>query len=99
MSILFSEPFGYVATSHTRWSTLCAPRKDGFMALDIGLGFASLRARYLVSSEFPVQVVGHDGLFFFVQQKSAYEMLSMLSEGSVRAYLREVLMFANWAGR
>src|SRR5712691_3382127 len=99
MSILFPEPFGYVVTSHRGSSTLCAPRKDGFMAPDVGLEFASLRARYLVSSEFPVQVVRNDGLPEVALTVFGNERLSMLSEGSVRAYLREVLLFANWAGR
>ncbi len=69
------------------------------MAPDVGLEFASLRARYLVSSEFPVQVVRNDGLPEVALTVFGNEMLSMLSEGSVRAYLREVLLFANWAGR
>jgi site-specific recombinase XerD len=54
-----------------------------------------LRAK---GSEFPLQVVRSDGLPEVALTTFANEMLTMLSEGSVHAYLREVLAFANWSG-
>lgn len=67
------------------------------MAVDSGSGQACLCVRYAASSEFPVQVVRNDGLPDVPLTIFGNEMSSMLSPGSVRAYLREVLLFANWA--
>src|SRR5438132_9847127 len=57
-----------------------------------------LRFRCVQGSEFRWQVIRADGLPDIALTVFANEMLRMLSEGSVRAYLREVLAFANWAG-
>jgi hypothetical protein len=58
-----------------------------------------LRSLYVKGSEFPIQVVRSDGLPEVALTTFANEMRTVLSEGSVYAYLREVLAFANWAGK
>jgi len=57
-----------------------------------------LRSLRVTGSEFAIQVVRTDGLPEVALTVFANEMLTMLSEGSVHAYLREVLAFANWCG-
>ena len=57
-----------------------------------------LRSLRVKGSEFPIQVVRSDGLPEIALTTFANEMLTMLSEGTAHAYLREVLAFANWCG-
>jgi site-specific recombinase XerD len=56
-----------------------------------------LRSLRVKGSEFPIQVVCANGLPEIALTVFANEMLTRLSEGSVHAYLREVLAFANWS--
>lgn len=56
-----------------------------------------LVCRWVAGSAFRVQVVRADGLPEIPLTVYGNALLAMLSEGSVRAYLREVLVFANWA--
>jgi site-specific recombinase XerD len=64
-----------------------------------GSGVEKLVVRMVAGSRFRLQVVRADGLPEIALTVFAGELLTMLAEGSVRAYLREVLAFANWAGR
>lgn len=57
-----------------------------------------LACRWVSGSEFRVQVVRADGLPEVPLTVFGNELLSILSEGSVRTYLREILAFATWAG-
>lgn len=61
-------------------------------------GSEKLTCRWVMGGEFRIQVIQANGLPEVALTVFANEMLSILSEGSVRAYLREVLAFGNWAG-
>jgi integrase len=56
-----------------------------------------LVCRWVSVSGFRVQVVRPDGLPEVPLTVYGNALLTMLSEGSVRGYLREVIVFANWA--
>ena len=99
MNLFFSEPFTYATSSHMGRTMLRALRKEGFIVVDFGKLQTGLRARYLAASQFPVQVIRPDGLPDVALTVFGNDLSSMLSEGSVRGYVREVLLFANWAER
>src|SRR5438270_83358 len=61
-------------------------------------GTEELTCKWVSGGEFQVQVIQADGLPEVPLTIFGNEMLSILSQGSVRAYLREVVAFANWAG-
>jgi hypothetical protein len=58
--------------------------------------FATVRAVYSGSGEFPVHVVQEDGLPNVALTVFANDLRRMLSDGSVRGYIRETLAFVNW---
>jgi hypothetical protein len=58
--------------------------------------FATVRAVYSGSGEFPEHVVQEDGLPNVALTVFANELRRMLSDGSVRGYIRETLAFVNW---
>jgi integrase len=58
-----------------------------------------LHIRRVPGSRFPLQVVRSNGLPEIPLTVFAGEMLTMLSGGSAYAYLREIVLFANWAAR
>jgi hypothetical protein len=76
-----------------------AELRQGMSGANDGSGSERLRCRCVGGSEFRWQVIRADGLPEIALTVFANQMLRMLSEGSVRAYLREVLTFANWAGQ
>jgi hypothetical protein len=55
-----------------------------------------VRALYGGSEEFPVHVVRDNGLPDLALTVFANELRRILSDGSVRGYLRETLAFVNW---
>ena len=57
-----------------------------------------LRIRSVAGSQFPLQVIQRNGLPEVSLTVFGTEMLTMLSSGSAYGYLREVVLFANWAG-
>lgn len=61
-------------------------------------GPEKLSIRYVSGSSFPIQIVRSDGLPDIGMTAFAGQLLTMLSPGSVRGYIREVLAFINWAG-
>jgi len=58
-----------------------------------------LRVQHVRGSDFPIQVIRADGLPDLALTTFANRMLTMLSCGTVRGYVREVLAFVNWAAR
>jgi hypothetical protein len=56
-----------------------------------------LNIRYVRCGDFPIQIVRSDGLPDIGMTAFAGQLLTMLSPGSVRGYLREVLAFFNWS--
>ena len=58
-----------------------------------------LQIRSVPGSRFPLQVIQANGLPEMQLTMFANEMLTMLSERSAYVYLRETVLFANWAGR
>jgi len=58
-----------------------------------------LRIRSVPGSRFPLQVIQANGLPEIQLTMFANEMLTMLSERSAYVYLRETVLFADWAGR
>ncbi len=57
-----------------------------------------LRIRTVPGSRFPLQVIQSNGLPEVSLTMFGTEMLTMLSASSAYGYLREVVLFANWAG-
>jgi hypothetical protein len=57
-----------------------------------------LRIRSEPGSKFPLQVIQSNGLPEVSLTIFGSEMLTMLSSSSAYTYLREVVLFANWAG-
>ena len=57
-----------------------------------------LRIRSVAGDQFPLQVIQRNGLPEVSLTVFGTEMLTMLSSGSAYGYLREVVLFANWAG-
>src|SRR4051794_21565702 len=56
-----------------------------------------LRLKATAGSRFPLQVLCADGLPEMLLTVYADELRRSLSPGSVYAYVREVVLFANWA--
>jgi integrase len=63
----------------------------------VASGAQKLSIRHIPGTEFPIQIVRSDGLPDIGLTIFAGQLLTMLSPGSVRGYLREVLAFINWA--
>jgi len=58
---------------------------------------SKLRLKATAGSRFPLQVLGTDGVPEMLLTLYADELRRALSPGSVYAYVREVVLFANWA--
>lgn len=56
----------------------------------------TLRAQYVADGAFPVHVVQENGLPDVALTVFANDLRRMLSDGSVRGYVRETLAFVNW---
>jgi hypothetical protein len=96
--MLSLEQWNYVAPPHNSWHHCCMSFLDAGRDRPVaGVSDAGLRVRSVSGSRFPLQVVRSDGIPEIPLTVFADELRRMLSPGSAYAYVREVVVFANWA--
>ena len=98
--MLSLEPSKYVALSHNLWHDCWMSFPEAVSMRPVAGGRGSgLRVRVAPGSRFPLQVLRADGVPEFPLTVFADALRYMLSPGSAYAYVREVVVFANWASQ